>query len=350
MAAGPNTQVADIIVPEIFNQYIQQETERKDRLIQSGAVVMSPLLSSFLNGGGLTFNMPSFKDLDQDDDNVATDTASDQFTGGSDDSAPKKIETANEIAVRLNRNQNWGASMLAGDLAGDDPLDAIQNRVVKYWLGRRQAIFKATITGIFADNAAAPGGSEHVQNDMTNDITGASFIDGVTNFNSKGFLGAKLTMGDSGNNLTMLMVHSVVFNTMENANLIDFIPDARGEIDIPTYLGREVIVDDDVPFSGAIYESWLFGPGAVLMGVGTHKRPVSTDIKEDAGNGDGQEVLYNRNIYSYHPIGNAYVGTAPSGGPSNAATSNNLAAAGSWQRRYTERKQIPIARLLTRES
>ena len=50
-----------------------------------------------------------------------------------------------------------------------------------------------------------------------------------------------------------------------------------------------------------------------------------------------------------HPVGHAYVGTAPKGGPSNAATTNNLADAASWQRAFTERKQIKVARLITRE-
>ena len=50
-----------------------------------------------------------------------------------------------------------------------------------------------------------------------------------------------------------------------------------------------------------------------------------------------------------HPTGNAYVGTPPAGGPSNAATTNNLAAAASWARVFSERKLIKIARLITRE-
>ena len=52
MAAGPLTQVSDIVVPEIFTGYIQQLTEEKSRLIQSGAVARSPIIDQFLAGGG----------------------------------------------------------------------------------------------------------------------------------------------------------------------------------------------------------------------------------------------------------------------------------------------------------
>ena len=60
--------------------------------------------------------------------------------------------------------------------------------------------------------------------------------------------------------------------------------------------------------------------------------------------------MYDRVQWCLHPVGHAYVGTSPSGGPTNAATTNNLAAATSWQRAFTERKQIKVARLITRES
>ena len=350
MATGPITQVSDLIVPEVFDRYIQQKTEEKSRLIISGAVVRSSLMDAKLIGGALTFNMPSFQDLDNDEDNVGTDDADDDFTGGANNSSPKKIGTANEIAVRMNRNQNWSSARLANQLSGEDPLAAVQNRVVNYWLRRRQAMFVAMMKGIFADNDAVPSGTEHVQGDLTHDVSGGGFIEGVTNFTAKNFLGAELTMGDSGDALTMIMVHSIVYNTMKNNNLIDFVQDSISLVKIPVFMNRQVIVDDGVPFSGTIFESWLFGPGAVMMGIGQHDKPVAVATKEDAGNGDGQDILYNRHVLSFHPVGHAYIGTPANGGPSNAATSNNLANASSWIRVYTERKQIMIARLITRES
>ena len=63
------------------------------------------------------------------------------------------------------------------------------------------------------------------------------------------------------------------------------------------------------------------------FGAGNPKVPTETDRKPDAGTGGGQDILYNRVEWVIHPSGNAYVGTAPAGGPSNAATANNLAAA-----------------------
>jgi hypothetical protein len=65
----------------------------------------------------------------------------------------------------------------------------------------------------------------------------------------------------------------------------------------------------------------------------------------------GSDILYNRVEWCIHPVGHAYVGTRlKEGGPTNAATSNNLAYSGSWVRVFPERKQIKLARLITRES
>lgn len=351
MAAGPATQITDVVVPEIFTPYVQQVTEEKARLIQAGAMVRDTAIDAMLAGGGLTFETPSFRDLDNEDENVSTDHADDSYVADqTENSTPKKIQTAQETSVRLSRNQSWSSTDLTAALAGPDPMNAIAGRVGYYWTRRLQAAFVATMKGIFADNDAAPTTTEHVAGDLTFDVSGDAFSDGVTNFTAEAFLDAAVTMGDSMEDLGMVMVHSIVYNRMQKNNLIDFIPDARGEVMIPTFLGREVIVDDGVPFANGVFESWLFGNGAVRLGVGTPKVPTEVQRKPDAGNGGGQEVLHNRVEWCLHPVGHAYVGTAPSGGPSNAATEHNLAHAASFKRVYPERKQIKIARLVTRES
>lgn len=351
MAAGPITQISDVVVPEIFTPYSQLITQQKSRLIQSAAVARSDELDRLLAGGGLTFNAPSWKDLDNDAENISTDTSSNFYTGGTADPDPAKTGSLTEIAVRMSRNKSWSTAQLAKTLAGSDPAASIAARVGAYWTRRMQAAFVALMTGVFADNAAAPTGSDtHVQNDMTFDISGGSFVDGVTNFSAEAFIDAALTMGDSMEDLGMILVHSVVFARMQKNNLIDFIPDARGEINIPTFLGRVVVVDDGMPVASGVYQSWLFGAGAIGLGMGSPSIPTEVQRHPGAGNGAGQEVLWNRVEWCLHPAGHAYIGTPANGGPSNANTTNNLAAAASWSRRYTERKQIKIARLVTREA
>lgn len=345
MASGV-TRISDVIVPEIFSQYIQNYTEEKSRLIRSGAVAVDAQLSGLLNGGGITFHSPSWNDLDNDEENVSSDDPT-------ADSTPNKISSSQEIQVRLNRNNSWSSMDLAAALAGSDPVSAIGSRVGDYWLRREQVAFVATMLGLFANNDAT-------ENDMTNNVSGSSFQDGVTNFSTAAFIDAITTIGDSMDDLGMLMVHSVVYNRMLKNNLIDFIPDSintnaspyampNRSQGIPRFLGREVIVDDGIPATAGVFQTWIFGAGSVRRGSNPPATPTEVERKPSSGNGGGQDILYNRVQWIIHPVGYAYAGTPPNGGPSNANTANNLANANSWKRAWPERKQIKIARLVTRE-
>lgn len=352
MATGPTTQVADIVVPSLFTPYILLLSEQKSRLVQSGVLARSDFLNNFLAGGGTTINMPHQNDLDDDADNVSTDDPSDlvvaSFSGGTPnprlDSQPLKVTTGTEVAVRLSRNNSWSSSDLAGALAGQDPLQGIQQRVGNYWARRLQAAFVATMNGVIADNTAGDGG------DYTNDVSGGAFIEGVTNFTAGAFIDTSLTMGDSMEDTTVLMVHSVVMGRMKKNNLIDTVRDSESGQEISFFMGRQVIVDDGLPFTGNVYDSWLFGAGAVQLGMGTPKVPTEVSRFAAAGNGGGMEVLHSRLEWAIHPRGHAYTGTAPNGGPGNGTAANQLNNAGSWNRVYAERKQVKFARLVTREA
>ncbi len=344
MAAGPITQIADVVVPEIFTPYVQQLTEQKARIIQSGVAVRDPAVDALLVGGGLTFNVPSFQDLDDDTDRVSTDTSIDEFSGGTAKPDPLKVQTSQEVAVRLSRNNSWSTSDLASALAGADPMESIASRVAFYWTRRLQAVFIATQNGVIKDNTSNDSG------DYTNDISGSSYVAGVTDFSAEAFLDAAVTMGDSMEDLTAVMVHSVVFSRMQKNNLIDFIPDASGQIQIPTVRGRQGVVADGRPVTANGYDTWLFGAGAERLGVGSPKVPTEVEREAGGGNGGGQEILYSRQEWAAHPVGHAYTGTSPNGGPGNGTGSNELNNAGSWNRVFPERKQIKFARLVTREA
>lgn len=350
-------QISDAIVPEIFSPTVQQITQEKSALIASGAMVVDGEISANLAGPGLTFNTPSYRDLDNDEENISNDGLPDKYTGGNNDSSPNKIAMANEISVRLSRNNSWGTMDLVSALNATDPADAIAQRVGSYWVRRLQRAFVATVKGVFADNEAAPTGSDtHSINDMTNDVTRnpsdgsvIPYQEDVTSFTGEGFLDACLTMGDSMEDLQMIQVHSVVLNRMQKKDMIKYLKDSDGTTMIPTYLGRRVIVDDTMPSSDGFYESWLFGSGAIRFGTGSPKQATATRRDEDAGNGGGAEILYNRLEWCLHPRGHRFQATPPSGGPGNGAEIGGLANADSWSRVYSERKQIPIARYITRE-
>lgn len=338
------TTLDELVIPEVFTPYVQNLTEEKSRIIASGAGVVDAQLSGLLAGGGLVFTSPSFNDLANSAENISTDNAGSSST-------PNAIVASQEKQVRLSRNNSWGSLDLAGDVAGADPMEAIAQRVATYWARRHQAAFIATIKGVFADNATIPGADEHVLNDMTHDISATEFANGITNFSAEAFIDATATMGDSMENLSLVVMHSLVYARALKNNLIDFVSDAVNPDGsrIPTFLGRNVIVDDSVPSGDGVFETWLFSAGAVRLGVGAPLMPTEVERVPAAGTGGGLSVLHNRVEWIIHPVGCSYIGTAPDGGPNNTADTHMLAAAGSWIRAFAERKQIGIARLISRE-
>ncbi len=348
-------RIADVVVPEIFAPYVQTLTEQKTALIDSGVVVRDPALDGFLAGGGTTFNAPSWRDID-DDSNILADRVSDDNPASI--AVPNKIQTNQELATRLSRNQSWKTMDLVAALSGDDPTNAIANRVASYWRRRLQAVFIGTWAGIFSDNAAvAPNDDPRAgitnnaaQDDLTVDISGV-FTPGVTDFSAKAFIDAITTAGDSQSDFVAVMMHSIVFSKAQKNNLIDFIPDSTNAaaVDIPTFLGRRVIVDDTMPNAAGVFDTWIFGASASRWGVGNPKVPAEVDRIPAQGNGGGAEELYSRIEWSMHPVGHRFLSGAvanPDGGPTNAEIADGV---NNWARTFPERKQIKAARLVTTE-
>jgi hypothetical protein len=361
-----STQISDVIVPEIFTPYTQQLTMEKTAIIQSGIAARDDFLDNLLAGGGLTFTVPSWQDVGDPAENVSSDDPNTNST-------PNTTQTSAEVAVRMSRNASWSTMRLATALAGADPMQSIASRVSDYWVRRLQRAFVAVANGVFADNDMSdPTHGRHgnvgltaaygATGDLTNDIAGGGYSAGVTDFSAAAFIDTCTLLGDAAEDVTAVVMHSIVYSRAQKNNLIDFIPDSEGRIDIPTFLGRRVIVDDGMPnpagdstngaqTSAGIYHTWLVGPSAFRLGVGTPIVPTEVFRYPDRGNGAGSDILYNRVEWCIHPVGHAYIGTpSTQGGPTNAATSNNLAAGASWVRVFPERKQIKLARLITRES
>jgi len=327
------TVISDIIVPSVFAQYVQLLTSQRSAFVRSGVMVMDPRVDGLLAGGGRTFDMPFFNDLADTESNVSADSGT---------ATALNITTGREVAMRQSRNQVWGSFDLAGALAGADPLEAIASRVADYWVRQQQQIVIRSIRGLIADNIA------NDSSDMVNSISaGSGTVTDANRFSAEAFLDTVQTMGDRGEELVAVAVHSTIYRRMQKLDLIDFIKDSADR-SIPTYQGRQVIVDDGMPRvangSNFDFSTYLFSRGALIAGVGTPKVPVEVERQPLAGTGGGSENLHSRVEWIIHPVGFAVLtaGVAGQGGPTFA----ELILAAAWDRRV-ERKLVGIAELRT---
>ncbi len=347
--------------PVVFSAMAFERTKELTAFVQSGIVREQPILTKWLNseigngGGSQTLNRPTWNDLDSSNvERTGSDANSPLYLTGTQIAAlagtgffppAQGISTHNVIAVRVDRNNHWAASTLAAAVDGlnsPDPIGVIGDLVGTYWARRFQTYCLAIIAGVVADNTANDSG------DYTFDVSGAGFVPGVTNFTAEALIDALATLGDADNQITNLAVHSKVRNRMRKNNLIDFVADSEGNLTIPTFQGLILTVDDGLPVTGNVYDSYLFGPGFLEYGTAIPKNATTTVWRDEAGNGMGSEELWNRVCWCVHPMGHAYVGAVPStgGGPLNSV----LDDAASWDRRAQTRKNVPFARLVTREA
>lgn len=331
------TRISDVVVPEMFYSYMAKDTVQTMAFYQTGVFRTDGELASKLAGGGRTFNVPFWKDLDDEESDTASDDPDSHAT-------PGKLTSDTDIARRQIRTRGWSTARLAAELAGSDPMSRISARTGGYWGRQFDDIAIASVRGVFADNVLNDGGD--MVNDISSDSAGA--VTAAELFSAEAVMDTAQTMGDEKQQLNLLVMHSVVHNRLAKNDLIDYRPDSTGKVWHSYYMGYRVHVSDRVTtVTGANrvrYHTYLFGPNAIGWAESPVAKPIAVEEDESAGDGMGIEELWTRRQFAIHPYGIKWTDTTVSGEfPSNA----ELRLAGNWDRVYAERKQIPIALLIT---
>jgi len=305
-------KISDIIVPEIFNPYVVQETNRLDAFVQAGIIGNDPQLDALATSGGTLINMPYFNDLTGDSEELS-------------DSAPLAVNgiTTGQDAARLHmRGKAWGVNDLAKALSGADPMQVIGSKVAKFWVGERSKILFKSLAGIETTLASNVSNISALVGDLAI-IGGSAVID------------AKQLLGDNSDKLTALGMHSAVYSKLQKENLIEYLTTSDGLIRFPSYLGYRVIVDDACPVTGGVYTTYLFGQGAFGLGNGAAPVPTETD-RDSLG---GEDILINRQHFILHPRGIKWTEAAVVG---KTPTFAEIATATNWSKVY-DTKNIRLA-------
>lgn len=327
------TQVTDVIIPELFVPYTIEETKERSAFWRSGVVIDDAVIQGKMANGGKELHLPFWHDLDGDD-SVTSDNDTSTIT-------PDKIDAAEQVAVVLRRAKSFSSADLAAALAGDDPMRVVAQRIAPYWSRRFQTALLNTLNGVFAETNMASEAVYDVSSDAASVPSGA-YIDGPQVIKAKG------TMGDAMDDIRVMAVHSVVYQRLLENDLIEFLRDSQGRATIPTYMGMNLVVSDALPTgttstnNNTTYTSYLFGPGAVGYGEIAPRTPVEVDRDALAGDGEGIEYFVNRRHFCLHPYGMKWAGTPAGQSPTNG----ELSTGGNWVRVF-ERKNIPLAALIT---
>jgi len=328
---------SDIIIPEVFTPYVIEQSTQRDAFLQSG--VVQPLAELNATEGGDFVNVPYWKANLSGDFEVLSDSSS---------LTPGKIQADKQIGVILHRGRAFEARDLAALAAGADPMAAIGAKIGAYIANQRQKDLISALSGVFGS----------VNTTDSNAALFALTIDGgsgdtPTALAPKHVAKAKALLGDAGDKLTAVAMHSKVYYDLVERKLVDYVlaSDTNatatasggsiagaygGNGSVPTYCGLRVIVSDDVATTGSgastEYSTYFFTQGAVASGeIAGMQMETDRDIlaKSDAMSID----LH----YCYHPVGTKWAVTTTN--PTRA----QLETVGNWSKVY-ETKNIGIVR------
>ncbi|MBD2156227.1 major capsid protein [Leptolyngbya sp. FACHB-16] len=314
------TRLADVIVPEIFAPYVLERTADLSALYQSSIIESNEELNSIATGGGSTANMPFFQDL----------SGSSELLSETVPLTVNNITSARDICSIHQRGKAWGANFLAKAKSGADPMAQIADLVADWWARDMQATLIATLRGVFASATMA---SEQVL-DLSIEAGNAATADNL--ISSGATLNALKKLGDATNAITAIAMHSDIYYSLLDQDVIQFDAPSEQGISLPRYKGRQVIVDDGMPkvagtTSGFKYDTYLFGAGSINYGEATLDPMDAVETDRDSLQGD--DYLVNRRRFVLHPVGVRWQGTPAGTSPSNG----ELAVGTNWSRVYTKK-------------
>ena len=325
------TAISDILVPEVYAPYILERTAALSELYQSGIVVRDAEFDGLAAGGGTHVDMPFWQDLSGDRE-VLSDSGS---------LTPAKLTATGDIARIQTDARAWGYNILSKLMSGSDPAMVLADRIAEYWNRQDQAILVSSLKGIFA----APTMAANLLAIHSESIAGAN---AGTKLTGATFVDATAKLGDRGDRLTAVAMHSAVEASLRKLDLIDFLTDSEYKAQIRTFQGRRVIIDDGCPYragttDGAVYTTYLFGPGAFGAGFAPLNKKVESGYGTEGFeyNRDAlasNSYVINRRRFILHPRGVKFNSASCAGAsPTNA----ELEVAANWTRVF-EAKNVRV--------
>lgn len=314
------TQVADLITHDEFAGYFAQAMVDRSTLIKSGIATQDPAITALVQGAGTKgnfVNLPFFKQLGGGTPNPEAEPIKDDGT----ELSVEKIEAGEDVAVICRRGKAFGATDLAGMLAGADPMLAIANGLADWWNAEKQARLIKVLEGLLTPSTGAL--KDHVSGSASTTLTADAILD------------AAQTLGDHKGDIAAYAMNSATENFLMKLNTSYMLRPSDTPARLTTFNGRTVIVDDNIA-DGTVY---LFGQGAVAINPGQVANPLETFREELASQGG----IITRDASIVHVRGCKWAVTTAN--PNNAA----LATATNWGLVYPH-KLVRVAKLVSKIS
>lgn len=279
------THLSDMIIPEVFGNYVLNTALKTNRFVQSGILTPDPDLGPRLLDAGTKITVPFINDLSGDPDNW-TDT---------DDIQVNQLTSGKQLGLKFYQTKAFGYTSLSQMISGAPIQTTIGNRFANFWTRADEKMLLAVLNGVM--------GVSKVKNAKLYDATVKTPTDAA--FSAKGFIAAIGLMGDlQDTSFGAIAVNSATYSMMKAQNLIETIQPSNGALPFEAYNGLRIVLDDDIPVDLSNKQkptttSYIFAPGAVRYS----NILASTETKYDPIKDGGTDVIVQKRVGTIHVAG-----------------------------------------------
>ena len=348
------TFLSNLVTRPEFLQYTAEGIFEQSKWIQSGIVQRNAALDA--RAGGTRVRVPFFDPIAPTETQILSTSG---WNGGLGYLTAQNVTADEQIMTILHRGFAYAADDLSKLGSGADPLAHVRNQLTAAINKLKTATLAAQLLGLFGPIAGngvlGPNQTDKSFAGVPGSMTEANFL------NVANVVAAKAKLGERGDNLDSIAMHSNVAYYLQQVGMLTFSTSALSaggavvwggggvgvtQTETPFFAGLRVVIDDQLTaLTGGTsthakkYPVYLFQSGVVSEGIQQDLR-----LAADRNILSMQDILAVDYHYGYHVTGTKW--NVAGDNPTNASTSGNLAATESWSLVYSTTKQVPIARLL----
>ena len=348
------TFLSNLVTRPEFLQYTAEGIFEQSKWIQSGIVQRNAALDA--RAGGTRVRVPFFDPIAPTETQILSTSG---WNGGLGYLTAQNVTADEQIMTILHRGFAYAADDLSKLGSGADPLAHVRNQLTAAINKLKTATLAAQLLGLFGGISGAgvlgPNQTNKTFAGVPGSMTEANFL------NVANVVAAKALLGERGDNLDSIAMHSNVAYYLQQVGMLTFSTSALStggsitwggggvgvtQTEVPFFAGLRVVIDDQLTaLTGGTsthakkYPVYLFQSGVVSEGIQQDLR-----LAGDRNILSMQDILAVDYHYGYHVTGTKW--NVAGDNPTNAATTGNLADTASWSLVYSTTKQVPVARLL----
>ena len=349
-----STFLSNLVSRPEFLQYTAESIFEQSKWIQSGIVQRNAALDA--RAGGTRVRVPFFDPIAPTETQILSTNT---WGGGGGYLVPQNVTADEQIMTLLHRGFAYAADVLSKLGSGADPLAHVRDQLTAAINKLKTGTLAAQLLGLFGGISGAgvlgPNQTDKSFAGVPGSVTEANYL------NVANVVAAKATLGERGDEMDSIAMHSNVAYYLQQVGMLTFSTSALAasgaivwggggvgvqQTEVPFFAGLRVVIDDQLTYltggtatHAVKYPVYLFKSGVVSEGVQQDLR-----LAADRNILSMQDVLAVDYHYGYHITGTKWA--AAGDNPTNASSSGNLAATGSWNLVFSTTKMVPVARLL----